>query len=312
MKIVFMGTPHVAALALEGVARHFPITGVVTQPDRPRGRGLHVFPSPVKEMAIRLGLAVLEPVKTRDPVFLANLKSWAPDLIVVVAYGGLLPRSVLEIPSLGCVNLHSSLLPKYRGAAPVQWAFLNVEKETGWTTFYLSEGMDSGDMILQKKMWVQPEDDAASFFERMIPSGIELLKETIQQVLNGRAPRIPQNHREATLAPKLSKADGKIDWNQSAVSLWNRVRGLLPWPVAFTSFEWKGKLHELRIFKASVETGKSPAPGKILEIRLDGFLVGTGRDALWIQEVQKEGSRRMSAEEFLRGHAIAVGTVLGK
>ncbi|MBI1870971.1 MAG: methionyl-tRNA formyltransferase [Chlamydiae bacterium] len=311
MKIIFMGTPQVAAQCLEGLLSHFPVEVAVTQPDRPRGRGLQVTPSPVKVIAEKEGIEVLQPLKMRDQFFVERLRQIAPDLIVVVAYGGFLTEEVLKIPPLGCVNLHSSLLPKYRGATPVQWAVMKGETETGWTTFYLTKEMDAGDIILQRKISILPDEDAQVLFERMIPTGIQLLQETVQNVLDKKAPRIPQDHGKASLAPKLSKSAGEIDWNIPAHIIFNQVRGLIPWPVAFTYFEWRGKRLELRIFKARVEAHIAEEPGKVLGTDSKGFFVATADGTLWLEKVQMEGSRRMNAQEFLRGHSLPVGAKFG-
>jgi methionyl-tRNA formyltransferase len=309
--IVFMGTPQIAAQVLESLIKDYPIKAVVTQPDRPKGRGLEVTPSPVKSLALSLGLEVLQPIKTRDTAFIERLKIIKPDLVIVVAYGAFLKEEMIKIPSLGCINLHSSLLPKYRGATPVQWAVMNGEKETGWTTFYIDQGMDSGDIILQRKIPIESDENAESLFNRMIPLGIQLLKETVDLALNNRPPRRKQNEAEASFAPRLTKADGEVQWDQPAHVIVNRIRGLIPWPVAFTYLSLKGKRCELRLFKAKSEPGIPSRPGEIIRSDSSGLLVGAGQDGIWIEEVQLEGARRMNVQDFLRGHPIPVGTKLG-
>ena len=311
MKIVFMGTPSVAAIALESLLKKYPICAIVSQPDRPQGRGLVLAPTPTKSVAARYGIEVLQPEKSRDPDFIKRIQEICPDLIVVVAYGGLLTKPILDIPRLGCVNLHSSLLPKYRGATPVQWAVIRGEQETGWTTFYLNEKMDAGQIIFQKKIQIDPEEDAGTLFERMIPEGVTLLYETLEKVIEGSAPSVAQNDTQVSLAPKMKKSDGLIDWRCPAVEIKNRVRGLIPWPVAYTFVEKNGKRLELRIFRARVGEKKNQEQGKVIHSGNEGLLVSAGEQALWIKEVQLEGSRRMNIQDFLRGHRIPEGMTLG-
>lgn len=311
MKMIFMGTPLFAAQTFESLLQKNPFAAVVTQPDRPQGRGLTLTPSPVKVLAQKAGIEILQPEKTKDPLFIQRIKEIAPDLIIVVAYGGLLKEEIIAIPPLGCMNLHSSLLPRYRGATPVQWALMNGEKETGWTTFYIDEGMDSGDMILQNKILIRPDEDAQTLFQRMAPLGIDLLQETLTLVQQGKAPRIKQDPAKVSLAPRLQKRDGVIQWTASACEIANRVRGLIPWPVAATHLEWKGKRQELKIFKAAASTSSSSQPGKILETTTNEIRVGTGDGSLLVQEVQLEGSKRMNVQDFLRGHALPIGMMLG-
>jgi methionyl-tRNA formyltransferase len=262
-------------------------------------------------LALSRGLEILQPVKTRDAAFIERLKIIKPDLVIVVAYGAFLKAEMIKIPTLGCINLHSSLLPKYRGATPVQWAVMNGEKETGWTTFYIDQGMDSGDIILQRKISIESDENAESLFNRMIPLGIQLLKETVDLALKNRPPRRKQIEAEASFAPRLAKADGEVQWDQPAHVIVNRVRGLIPWPVAFTYLNLKGKRCELRLFKAKSEPGISSRPGEIIRSDSSGLLVGAGQDGIWIEEVQLEGARRMNVQDFLRGHPIPIGTKLG-
>lgn len=308
--MVFMGTPHFAAQTLEQLLKNYSFEAVVTQPDRPQGRGLVLTPSPVKKLAQTRGIEILQPEKTKDTNFVNRMKEISPDLIIVVAYGALLRKDIIAIPRLGCINLHSSLLPKYRGATPVQWALMNAETETGWTTFYIDEGLDSGDMILQRKITIDPHEDAATLFEKMSIPGIKLLEETIDQVIQGKAPRIKQICDQATFAPRLKKENGLINWKEPAFKICNRIRGLIPWPMAHTFIEWKGKRLELKIFKASAHKDSAP-PGEIFKIDSKGIWVGTGEGSLTLQELQLEGSRRMNAQDFLRGHPLQAGIHLG-
>ncbi len=305
-----MGTPPFAAQTLEQLLKKYSFEAAVTQPDRPQGRGLVLTPSPVKKLAQAQKIEILQPEKTKDLKFVDRMKEISPDLIVVVAYGALLRKDIIAIPRLGCINLHSSLLPKYRGATPVQWALMNGETETGWTTFYIDEGLDSGDMILQKKININPNEDASTLFERMSLPGIHLLEETIDQVIQGKAPRIKQNSDQATFAPRLKKEKGLIHWQEPASKICNYIRGLIPWPMAYTFIEWKGRRLELKIFKAYSHENMS-SPGEIFKIDSEGIWVGTGKGSLTIQELQLEGSRRMNAQDFLRGHPLSVGMKLG-
>ena len=237
MRIVFMGTPEFAVPSLEAILRSDDqVVGVVTQPDRPKGRGQQLVPPPVKLVAERAGIPILQPLKIRTPEFLQTLSAWQPDLIAVAAYGRILHTPILRLPPMGCVNVHGSLLPKYRGAAPVQWAVINGETETGITTMLMDEGMDTGAMLLQEKLEILAEDTAGTLAPRLAELGGCLLLDTLARLKAGTLTPKKQDDRQATLAPILKKEDGLIDWTMSATSLANRVRGLSPWPGAFTFF----------------------------------------------------------------------------
>lgn len=306
MKIVFMGTPHFASPSLEALIEGgYEVLAVVTQPDRPKGRKRTPTPPPVKVKAEEYGIKVYQPEKVGEESFVKVLESLAPDLLVVVAYGQILPPSVLRIPSAGCINVHASLLPKYRGAAPIQWAIINGEEKTGVTTMWMDEGMDTGDIFLQKEVAIGTDWTAIELAEVLSRVGSELLLETLKRIEAGDTIRVPQNHAEATYAPILKREDGRIDWGDSARAIYNRIRGVQPWPGAFTF----RKGVEIKIWKAEIsDTGQRTEPGRVLGIDKErGILVGTGDGVLLITELQEAGKKRMSAAEYLRGHPIAGG-----
>ncbi|NLY43581.1 MAG: methionyl-tRNA formyltransferase [Clostridiaceae bacterium] len=311
MKILFMGTPEFAVPCLDMlVTKGYSVVGVVTQPDKPKGRGHKVSPPPVKEYAIKKGIPVFQPERLRDGSFDNDLRLLSPDCIVVVAYGKILPKSILDYPKYGCINVHASLLPKYRGAGPIQWAIINGEKETGITTMYMDEGMDTGDMILKKKVMIGENETAGELHDRLSVLGAEVLADTLRRIQEGTAPREPQNHSEATYAPMLTKEVGCIDWNKSAVEIKNLVRGVNPWPVAYTNYEGK------RFKVWSVDIGEKcdlGVPGMIIKyIDSQGLMVRTGdMGSIIIKEIQYEGGKKMSMEEYLRGHTIEIGKLLG-
>src|SRR5438445_5269979 len=279
LRIVFMGTPAFAVPSLRALLEADPekigrVVGVVTQPDRPKGRGQQLTPSPVKVLAQQAGLPILQPLKMKDPAFLETLKSWAPDLIAVTAFGRILPPVVLDLPPKGCVNVHGSLLPKYRGAAPIQWAVINGETETGITTILMDPGMDTGPMLLQEKLAILPHETAGELAARLAPLGGRLLTETIRGLLNGHVKPIPQNSALATLAPLLKKEDGALDWKSTPTALVNRVCGLTPWPGAYTYY---GEERWLIRRAAPSETSSAEAePGTIPKDMNDAITVATG------------------------------------
>lgn len=304
-RIVFMGTPEASAATLERLLEGpDPVVGVVTQPDRPAGRGQKASASPVRRLAEAHRLPVTAPEKLRDPSFLDTLKAWSPDLIVVMAYGRILPRPVLELPSQGCINVHFSLLPKLRGAAPVAWAIINGEEKTGVTIIKLVEKMDAGPILLQQEVALAPDETAASLEAKLVPLGASLLLQAIQGLKAGTISPRPQNEEEVTFAPMLKKEDGKIDWTQPARAIERRVRGLYPWPSAYTHIE--GKL--LKIHRASVvETGGRGLPGEILRADAGGLWVATGEGVLNLEVIQLEGRKRLPAAEFLKGTRLRKG-----
>ena len=308
LRIIFMGTPRFARPSLQIlIDRSESIIAVVTQPDRPAGRGQHVLPPPVKELALMHHLPVLQPVKVRDAQFIAQIKEFSPDLIVVVAFGQILPRALLDIPAYGCVNVHASLLPFYRGAAPINWVLINGETETGVTIMLLDEGMDTGDMLLQEKLPIVPDDTVATLHDRLAQSGARLLGNALDELQNTGWKRVPQDHAKATYAPLLKKEDGLIQWRNSAREIHNQIRGMNPWPGCFTYFN--GKL--LKIFAAEVREHETQgAPGSVAKISEMGIAVATGSGALILKEIQLEGKKRIPAEEFIKGKTIKPGDVL--
>ncbi len=306
MKIVFMGTPAFALPTLANLeSSQHEIVSVVTQPDRPRGRGREVSFSPVKAFAVEKGLPVLQPEKARAPEFIDKIRALEPDLIVVVAYGQILKQALLDIPRHFCMNLHSSLLPKYRGAAPINWAIINGDAETGVTTMKMDAGMDTGDMLLTKTVPIRDQDTAATLHDALAQAGGGLVLETIAKLEAGTLTPIEQDHDRATLAPKLKKEDGLIDWSRDAETLRNLVRGLDPWPGAFTFHDTQ----RLRI--CAVETapgGTGETPGEIVRITDHGIEAATGQGRLVITELQPEGKKRMPVKSYLAGNRMEKGT----
>jgi methionyl-tRNA formyltransferase len=310
MRLVFMGTPDFATASLEALLRSDDsVIGIVTQPDRPKGRGHILTPSPVKLLALRDQIPLLQPLKMKDPEFLQALAGWEPDLIVVAAYGRILPPAILSFPPRGCINVHASLLPKYRGAGPIQWAIINGETETGITTMLMDEGMDTGAMLLQKAIPITPDDTAGTLSSHLAELGGRLLVETITRLKAGTLVPQPQDASRATLAPLLKKEDGMIDWTLPAMVLANRVRGLSPWPGAYTNVvggeSWT-------IWKVLALPGPiTQPPGMIVAVTREVIHVATGDGVLAITELQPANSRRMAASRYLAGHPVAVGLQLG-
>jgi methionyl-tRNA formyltransferase len=306
MKIVFMGTAELSCASLEKLAGQFSILAVVTQPDKPKGREMKLQFSPVKILAEKLSLPVLQPAKARDEKFISELRGLQPDLIVVVAYGQILPQSLLDLPKFGCVNVHTSLLPKYRGASPIQSAILNRETETGVTIMKMDAGLDTGDIISQARTPILREDNSQTLHDRLARLGAELLVETIPDYVAGKILPRPQPIEGASYAAKIKKEDGKIDWNEPAEKILNRLRAFTPWPGAFTFLPPEPKPQLLKIWKAEIAE-KSGAAGEILSADKNGIVVACGKKSLRILELQREGGRRLSAQEFLAGCALEVG-----
>jgi methionyl-tRNA formyltransferase len=308
MRIVFMGTPEFAVPSLAALLRaDDPVVGVVTQPDRPKGRGHPLVPPPIKLIAERAGIPVLQPLKIRTPEFLAALSAWKPDLIAVTAFGRILHAPILRLPPMGCVNVHGSLLPKYRGAAPVQWAVINGETETGITTMLMDEGMDTGPMLLQERLAILPDDTAGTLASRLAELGGRLLVETIAQLKAGTVAPRKQDETQATMAPLLKKEDGVIDWTMSAESLANRIRGLSPWPGAYTFLGGE----RWNIWKAAANaTVSTDKPGTLVAVTKQSLQVATGQGLLDILEIQAANSKRMPVAQFLAGHRVTAGLQL--
>jgi len=306
-RIVFFGTPSFAIPTLQDLLKGpDQVVGVVSQPDREKGRGRKVVVSPVKEVALRHGLVPLQPEKAKGEPFQEALKGLQPDLMVVVAYGQILPRSVLDIPKYGAVNVHASLLPKYRGAAPIAWAILNGEKVTGVTTMLMDEGMDTGDILLQTEVPIGDEETCETLHDRLAPLGAQLLLKTLEKMEGGNFRPFPQDHSKATHAPPLKKEDGHIDWRKGAAEIDRQVRAFDPWPGAFT--KWGDRL--LKIYRGRIRE-RTPAekPGVVVWVGSDLVEVKAGKDSYLIEEVQLEGRKKMTIREFLSGHPISAGTV---
>jgi methionyl-tRNA formyltransferase len=308
-KIVFMGTPHFSVPGLQALHRNgYEIAMVVTQPDRPRGRGRRVTPSPVKRTALDLELPVIQPTSIKTPDFADQIKSLDPDFQVVIAYGKILPENVLTLPRIGTINIHASLLPRLRGAAPIQWAVINGETETGVCSMLMDKGMDTGDVLLTAKEAIEPEDTAGTLHDRLAVSGARVLIDTLKAYAENAIQPRPQDHDLATYAPLLTKDDGIINWNKSAKALENFIRGVTPWPGAYTF--WGDK--RLKIFSSTpLSVDKPEPPGRVLAGFPDELRVATGDGALSIREIQGASGKRLTIKEFLRGHPIPPGTVLG-
>lgn len=307
MKIVFMGTPEFSVPSLQALNESKDeVVAVVCQPDKPKGRGLEVIPPPTKVFAEKHGIPVLQPVKIKTEEFFNELKKFSPDLICVAAYGKILPKNILDLPTYGCINVHASLLPKYRGAAPINWTIIRGEQITGITTMKMDEGMDTGDMLLKREMPIDDEDTGETLSEKLSNIGAKVLIETIRLIKERRLNSIPQNHSQASYAPMLKKEDGKIDWKKSAEEIRNLIRGALPWPGAYTTLE--GKL--LKIYKARVSED-SGRLGEVIKSNSESLRVATGMGALDLLEIQIEGGKKLEIESFLRGRKIKEGTILG-
>lgn len=307
MKIVFMGTPDFAVKPLRALAEAgYEVAGVVTQPDKPKGRGKTLMPTPVKEEALKLGLTVYQPAKVRDPEFQKVLEEIAPDLMVVAAFGQIIPKSILDLPKFGCINIHASLLPKYRGAAPIQQAVIDGEKESGVTIMKMGTGLDTGDMIAKVVVPITEEETGGSLFDKLAKAGADLLVETIPSIFDGSAVYEKQPEESPTpYAAMITKEMGKMDFAKSAEELSRLVRGLNPWPSAYTFLNGKN----LKVWKSCVEEKNTDAePGTVVLTDKMGIHVACGEDVLVLTEIQLEGKKRMEAEAFLRGYPVLVGT----
>ena len=308
LKIVFMGTPEFAVPSLKAlIVAGNKVVSVVTQPDKPKGRGKVLTPPPVKELALQHNIPVLQPEKIRDETFINVIKGLCPDIIVVIAYGKILPKAILDIPPKGCINVHASLLPKYRGAAPINWAIINGEPETGITTMLMDEGMDTGDILLTEKIKIKDDDTASDIHDRLKDLGAQVLLKTIHALEKGTIKPVPQDNFQASYAPMLKKEDGRIDWTLGPEGIRNLIRGLNPWPGAYT--RWEGM--QIKIFKAEITSKEKVAelPGTVLYSIDKGICVATGKGSLLITELQPENRNRMSVSEFIKGYRIAKGQI---
>ncbi|SRR6266700_707782 len=302
MRIVFIGTGEIGVPTLQALLRssEHRLTGVVTQPDKPVGRTQQIEPPPIKRALAGTKMSILQPVRIKGREAIEEVRALRPEAIVVMAYGQILPRDLLEIPPVACLNLHASLLPRWRGAAPIQAAIAAGDPETGITVMYMAEGLDTGDILLQRKIEILPGDTGGSLHDRLAQIAPEALLDALQMLAKGNAPRIQQDNVLATYAPKLTRDDGKIDWSEPAEIIERKIRAFNPWPGAFMKLDGQN----LKIFSAFI-VDLSGEPGKILRSEKE-LVIAAGKGALSLGEVQLEGKRRMSAGEFLRGHAIKV------
>lgn len=317
MRVVFMGTPEFAVPTLEALIAHHEVIAVVTQPDKPKGRGKAMACPPVKETAMAHDIPVYQPVRVREESFVGTLRELQPDVIVVVAFGQILPESILNIPPYGCINVHASLLPRYRGAAPMQWAIINGEKETGITTMYMAKGLDTGDIIDTVVIPIDPKETGETLHDKLSAAGGKLILQTLEELEAGTAKRIPQDDAKSSYAGMLTRELGEIDWTKSAVEIERLIRGLNSWPSAYTYLHGK----TLKIWDADVaqsdarqeETALSKtAPGTVTAVKKDCFYVQTGDGQLKVNEVQLQGKKRMSVQAFLLGNRIEKGLVYGR
>ena len=304
MRIVFMGTPDFAVPCLEALLeKGHEICGVFTQPDKPKGRKYVLTPPPVKELALEKGLTVYQPKTLRTEEAAACIRDLAPDCIVVVAYGKILPKGILEIPTMGCINVHGSLLPKYRGAAPIQWAVINGEKVTGVTTMFMAEGLDTGDMLLRTETEILPDETAGELFDRLAPMGADLLVKTLDELEKGSLHPEKQKDEESCYAPQLSKETAVLDWSKPADCIYNKIRGMNPWPVAHTFY--KGQM--LKIYSSAVSGRKEGVSGEIFQEKGRLYVCCGDGTLLEVLELQCQGKKRMQAGDFLRGHSFEPG-----
>ena len=306
LKTIFMGTPDFAVPCLEVLQAKTEVLAVITQPDRPKGRGHNLQASPVKQKALEYNLPVLQPEKIKTEEFTAELERLQPDLIVVVAFGQILFQRILDIPPLGCVNVHASLLPRYRGAAPIHWSIINGEKETGVTTMLMDAGLDTGDMLLKDKVTITEEMTTEELHDQLMAMGGKLLAETIDGLANGTITPEKQDDSISNYAGMLNKETGHIDWSKSAVEIHNLIRGLNSWPVAWSMKDGKN----YKFWRTKVENRNSDkAPGTVVELRKNSFCLATGEGLLEVLEIQPPSKKRMSAGDLLRGHGVAVGDI---
>jgi len=313
-RIIFFGTAELACASLKALAacHAFHVLAVATQPDKPRGRELRLEPTPVKAAALALGLPVLQPLRARDPAFIEQLRALQPDLMVVVAYGQILPQALLDIPRHGCLNVHTSILPRHRGAAPIQWAILSGDPETGVTIMRMDAGLDTGPILSIQKTPILPADNSQVLHDRLAVLGAELLLQTIPHYLRGEISPQPQGEG-ATYARKIEKSDGAIQWSDPAQTLWLKIRAFTPWPGAFTFLETDGRKRLIKIWEAApaqsvaASTQIQGVPGAVLHADRGGILIACGAGALRVTQLQPEGRKRMAAADFLAGHPLAPG-----
>ncbi len=309
MKVIFMGTPDMAVGTLQALAAEHEVVLAVTQPDKPKGRGGKMQHTPVKEKALSLGIPVYQPKKVRDPACVEELRKYKADVVIVIAFGQIIPKEILDIAPYGCINIHASLLPKYRGAAPIQWAVINGEKVSGVTTMQMDEGLDTGDILLKEEIILEEKETGGTLHDKIAEAGARLCLKTLAAAQAGELVPVKQGESPTEYARMLDKDMGNIRWEDPAVNIERLIRGLNPWPSAYTG--WKGKV--MKLWRADVyeeETGK--APGTVVRVEKDGFSVQTGQGVLKVAELQIPGKKRMEAGAFLRGYPIKEGEVLAK
>src|SRR6266567_5063317 len=312
MRVVFIGTGEIGAPTLHALLRskEHQLAAVVTQPDKPAGRDQRIKPPPIKKALAGAKIPTLQPARIKDRQSIEEISVLAPEVIVVMAYGQILPQGVLGTPRVACLNLHASLLPRHRGAAPIQAAIASGDRETGITVMYMAEGLDTGDILLQRKIEILPTDTGGSLHDRLAQLAPEALLEALQMLMKGNAQRTPQDNALATYAPKLTRDDGKIDWSESAEIIERKIRALNPWPGAFALVSEKsGRVMRLKVFDAKTVDEKG-RPAEISRADNQGLIVGTGDNTISLGHVQLEGKRRMSAYDFVRGHARLLGRKL--
>ena len=309
MKVIFMGTPDFSVGTLEALieAGH-EVVLAVTQPDKPKGRGKEMQFTPIKECALKYNIPVFQPIKVREPECIEELRKYEADIMVVVAFGQILPKEILEMTPYGCVNVHASLLPKYRGAAPIQWAIIDGEEVTGVTTMQMNEGLDTGDMLLKTIIPIEAKETGGSLFDKLAEAGAKLCVETLVGLENKTITPEPQGEMTTSYAKQIKKELGNIDWTKKGIEIERLIRGLTPWPSAYT--DWTGKV--MKIWDAEIVDGSSDKePGTIVKVEKDAFYVQTGEGFLKVCELQIPGKKRMDAGAFLRGYQVEAGTVLG-
>ncbi len=309
MRVIFMGTPDMAAGTLQALAAEHEVVLAVTQPDKPKGRGGKMQHTPVKEKALSLGIPVYQPKKVRDPACVEELRKYKADVVIVIAFGQIIPKEILDMAPYGCINIHASLLPKYRGAAPVQWAVINGEKVSGVTTMQMDEGLDTGDILLKEEIILEEKETGGTLHDKIAEAGARLCLKTLAAAQAGELVPVKQGESPTEYARMLDKDMGNIRWEDPAVNIERLIRGLNPWPSAYTG--WRGKV--MKLWRADVyegETGK--APGTVVRVEKDGFSVQTGKGVLKVTELQIPGKKRMEAGAFLRGYPIKEGEVLAK
>lgn len=312
IRTVFMGTAEIAVPLIRSLHDHpeVELVAVVSQPDRPKGRKLKLQPTATRLAAEEIGVPVHQPEKCRSEEFLRQLREWAPDVIVVMAYGQILPATLLDIPPHGCLNVHTSILPKYRGAAPIQWAIWNGDAETGVTIMKMDAGMDTGDIVSTERTPIAADDNAQTVHDRLGKVGAQLMPGMLSDYVAGRLEPSPQDDSLATHARKITKEDGRLDWNRTAVELWNQIRALTPWPGTHCRWSQDGRESVLKVWQAEPIEGPAVSPGQVMKADREGLIVTCGEGCLRIRELQKEGGRRLAARDFLAGNRLAPGTRL--